>query len=109
MDQIEILAAVGNKVGNDYWECNAPSYYRKPDISTSLDEVFELVKIKYVKAMYAPKDRMNPVKEFLEAKKDGQTTAGSFNKAKMGQRYLNLYASLETDPYAVIASKIPCL
>lgn len=87
MDQIEILAAVGNKIGNDYWECNAPSYYRKPDISTSLDEVFEMVTSKYVKAAYAPKGRINPLKEFLEAKKVGQTTAGSFNKAEMEQRY----------------------
>jgi len=85
MEHIEILAAVGNKLGNDFWEANLPSYFKRPDISTSLEEVFEVVKNKYVKALYAPKDRINPVKEFLEAKKDGQTTAGSFNQAKMGQ------------------------
>ena len=87
MDHIEMVAAVGNKIGNDYWEANLPSYFKKPDISTSLEDVFELVKNKYVKALYAAKDRINPVKEFLEAKKDGQTTAGSFNQAKMGQKY----------------------
>jgi hypothetical protein len=85
MEHIEILAAVGNKIGNEYWEENLPSYYKKPDISTSLEEVFEMVKTKYVKATYAARDRISPVKEFLEAKKDGQTTAGSFNQAKMGQ------------------------
>eukprot|EP00331_Platyophrya_macrostoma_P006842 CAMPEP_0176428020 /NCGR_PEP_ID=MMETSP0127-20121128/12915_1 /TAXON_ID=938130 /ORGANISM="Platyophrya macrostoma, Strain WH" /LENGTH=455 /DNA_ID=CAMNT_0017809651 /DNA_START=23 /DNA_END=1390 /DNA_ORIENTATION=- len=85
MEHIEMMAAVGNKIANEYWEYNVPSYFKKPDLSTSLEDVFEMVKTKYVKASFAPKDRMNPVKEFLEAKKDGQTTAGSFSQAKMEQ------------------------
>jgi hypothetical protein len=59
---------------------------KKPDLSTSLEDVFEVVKDKYVKALYAAKDRINPVKEFLEARKDGQTTAGTFNQEKMRQK-----------------------
>lgn len=85
MDHIEIVAAVGNKLANDFYEYNLPSYFKKPDISTSLDEVFEMVQKKYVKALYTPKDRLSPVKEFLEARADGKTTAGSFNQMKKGQ------------------------
>ena len=87
MEQIEIIAATGNKIANDYWEAKLPAYFRRADPSASLDEVFELVKNKYIKCLYASKGLPNPVKEFLEAKRDRQITAGVFNKAKMDQRY----------------------
>lgn len=88
MDKIEILAAVGNKIANNYWEHSLPSYYRRPDITTSMEDVRRMVNDKYIKRLYANKDARNPVEEFVEARKNSQMTAGAFRQLKLEQMYI---------------------
>lgn len=83
MEHIEILAATGNKIANDFWEYSLPSYYKKPDVTASMEDVRKSVNEKYIKRLYTPRDQKNPVEEFIEAKKNYQMTAGAFRQEKL--------------------------
>jgi len=88
MENIEILAAVGNRIANNYWEYNVPSYFKKPDITTSMEDVRKIVDDKYIKRKYAPKDFQSPIEEFVEARKNNKITAGAFRQQKLtGNQY----------------------
>ena len=83
MENIEILAAVGNRIANAYWESSFPSHTRKPDIGASMDEVRRKVNDKYIRKLYSPAGTPSPIQEFVEARKNGEITAGAFSSAKL--------------------------
>lgn len=65
------MAAVGNKLANDYYEYRMPSSLRKLDESSSPQQCSKFIQEKYVKKNYAPTNFPSPVKEFLENKEKG--------------------------------------
>ena len=87
MENIEILAATGNRIANDYWERSVPASVRKPDLNASMDDVRRKVNDKYIKKLYAPSNQPSPIQEFVEARKNEQVTAGTFSASKLGNTY----------------------
>jgi len=79
-ENIEIMATVGNKLANDYYEHNMPGGYRKPAINSTPEECRRFVDEKYIRKAWAPKGHPEPVKEFLECRKTG--TKPNFGFAK---------------------------
>jgi len=71
LDHIEILANVGNKVGNDYWEYKLPKSFKRLDANATAEECKRFVNDKYIKRNYSPIDHTDPVTEYNDAKKNG--------------------------------------
>jgi hypothetical protein len=65
------MAAVGNKLANDYYEYRMPSSLRKLDETSSNQQCAKFIQEKYVKKIYCPPNYPSPVKEFLENKEKG--------------------------------------
>ena len=71
LDQIEILSNVGNKIANEYYEANIPTYYKKISLHSSMDECTKYMNDKYIRKMFAPHGTKTPVQKYLEAKANG--------------------------------------
>lgn len=69
---ITILENVGNKIANEFWEFNMPKYYQKPNMNSSLEDLIYFTNEKYLKGMFSPKNRANPVEEFLLLQKQAK-------------------------------------
>jgi len=82
-ENIEIMATVGNKLANDYYEHNMSSGYRKPAVNSTPEECRRFVDEKYIRKAWAPKGHPEPVKEFVECRKTG--TKPNFGFAKGSQ------------------------
>mmetsp|Transcript_34201 Transcript_34201/g.30932 ORF Transcript_34201/g.30932 Transcript_34201/m.30932 type:complete len:233 (-) Transcript_34201:660-1358(-) len=72
-ENIEILAAVGNKLANDYYEFKLPKGFSRLDSSASMTQCRKFVDEKYVNKKYVPKGYPEPVKEFVENRAKGVT------------------------------------
>jgi len=70
-ENIEIMSTVGNKIGNDFYEYDMPTGFRKPNTNTSPEECRRFIDQKYIKKTWAPSGYQDPVKEFVEARKKG--------------------------------------
>lgn len=88
------MEKIGNKVANDFWEYKMPVGYRKPTVSSTQFELEKFVQEKYMKRAFAPPDFIDPVTEFLEARKNGvpmkQSKFFSFFLKKIKQIFLNI-------------------
>lgn len=69
--QVEIMQNVGNKLANDFWEYKIPKSFKRLDNSASPEECKRFVNEKYIRKSYAPQGHTDPVKEYLEAVKNG--------------------------------------
>lgn len=67
----EIMEKIGNKIANEYWEFKMPIGYKKPTVSSSQTELEKFVQDKYVKRLFSPPEFVDPVTEYLDAKKNG--------------------------------------
>lgn len=77
-DYLNILASVGNRIANDYYENKMPSGYRRPSASASNDETVRFVTEKYVKKAFAPANLATPVERLLgKNNEDSNTTTGT--------------------------------
>jgi hypothetical protein len=70
LEWINILENVGNKMANEYWEYSMPKYYQKPNMNSSIEDLIYFTNEKYIKKMFSPKNRINPVEGFLNIKND---------------------------------------
>jgi hypothetical protein len=69
-DNIEIMAKVGNRVANDYYEHKMPTGYRKPGSNSSPEECRRFVDEKYIKKAFIPAGYQEPVKELIASRKN---------------------------------------
>jgi hypothetical protein len=67
----DIMEKIGNKTANEFWEYKMPIGYRKPTVNSGSSELERFVQEKYVKRLYSPPDFVDPVTEYLDAKKNG--------------------------------------
>ena len=67
------MAAVGNKLANDYYEFKLPKGFSRLDSSASMTQCRKFVDEKYVNKKYVPKGYPEPVKEFVENRAKGVT------------------------------------
>jgi len=81
-ENIEIMATVGNKVANDYYEHKMPTGYRKPGANSSPEECRRFVDEKYVRRTYVPKGYREPVKEFVDCRTKGTKPDFSYSQQK---------------------------
>jgi len=70
-DMAEIMEKIGNKIANEYWEYKMPIGYKKPDVGSSQTELDRFIQEKYMKRSFAPPKFIDPVSEYLDAKKNG--------------------------------------
>lgn len=70
-DNIEIMATVGNRIANDYYEHRMPTGSRKPGANSSPEECRRFVDEKYVKKQYIPAGFREPVKDFIDCRAKG--------------------------------------
>jgi stromal membrane-associated protein len=68
---IDIIQNVNNKLANDYWEYKIPKSYKRLDNNASPEECKKFVNEKYIRKSYAPQGHIDPVKEYLEAVRNG--------------------------------------
>ena len=71
MDQIDILSNVGNGMANEFYEAEIPRGYKKITCDSTMEECWKFVNDKYVKKLFAPKDKRTPAeiaKSFKERK-----------------------------------------
>jgi len=78
-DNIEIMAAVGNKLANDFYEYKMPSGYRKPTANSSPEECRRFIDEKYIRKAFSPPGFPEPVKEFLAAREKGEKPKFEFS------------------------------
>ncbi len=78
MSNINILAAIGNKIANNYWENNMPKHVKKLDLGSSMDEIQRFVNEKYIKKAYISPTVRHPVQEYLNMLKSQDITPGEF-------------------------------
>jgi stromal membrane-associated protein len=71
---VNIMENVGNVKGNDFYEYSMPRG-KKPDPSWQTNDIRKFIGDKYVKKLYAPHDKSDPVSTFL---KTGDTGESSF-------------------------------
>ena len=67
----ETMEKIGNKIANEYFEYKMPTSYRKPNVNSSMSDLERFVHDKYVKRLFSPPDFVDPVTEYLDAKKNG--------------------------------------
>ena len=65
------MEKIGNKIGNEFWEYKMPVGYKKPTVNSSQQELERFVQEKYVKRSFSPPEFVDPVTEYLDAKKNG--------------------------------------
>jgi stromal membrane-associated protein len=70
-ENIEILAHVGNKIANDFYEAKLPNGYRKPNNHYTMAQVAKFVDEKYIKKLYVVQKSPTPVEEFVANRKEG--------------------------------------
>ena len=78
MEDINVLAAVGNKLANNYWESKMPSQVKILDMSSPMDEVKAFVNEKYVKKSYLTSGNKHPVQEYMSMRASKDITPGDF-------------------------------
>lgn len=66
------MAAVGNKLANDFYEYKMPSGYRKPTANSSPEECRRFIDEKYIRKAFSPPGFKEPVKEFVAARERGE-------------------------------------
>jgi len=81
-ENIEIMATVGNKIANDYYEHKMPTGYRKPGANSSPEECRRFVDEKYVKKAFIPAGHREPVKEFVDCRTKGTKPDFSYSQQK---------------------------
>jgi len=81
-DNIEIMAKVGNKIANDYYEHKMPTGYRKPGANSSPEECRRFVDEKYIKKAFVPAGYQEPVKELIACRKNGTDPDFSYSQQK---------------------------
>lgn len=81
LEQINILAAVGNRIANNYWENKMPKHVKNLDMSSSMEDVQRFVNEKYIKKAYISPSVPHPVQEYLNTKKTQDITPGEFYQA----------------------------
>lgn len=84
-DNIEIMAAVGNKLANDFYEYKMPSGYRKPNANSSPEECRRFIDEKYIRKAFSPPGYKEPVKEFVAARERGEKPNFDFSSNKQTQ------------------------
>jgi stromal membrane-associated protein len=84
-DNIEIMATIGNKLANDYYEYKMPVGYRKPGANSTPEECRRFVDEKYIRKAFSPPGYQEPVKDFLACKAQG--TKPTFEYAKSAQHH----------------------
>lgn len=67
----ETMEKIGNKIANEYFEYKMPTSYRKPNVNSSMSDLERFVHDKYVKRLFSPPEFVDPVTEYLDAKKNG--------------------------------------
>ena len=67
----DTMEKVGNKIANEYFEYKMPTSYRKPNVNSSMQDLERFVHDKYVKRLFSPPEFVDPVTEYLDAKKNG--------------------------------------
>jgi len=81
-ENIEIMATVGNRVANDYYENKMPTGYRKPGANSSPEECRRFVDEKYVRKSFIPAGHREPVKEFVDCRTKGTKPDFSYSQQK---------------------------
>jgi len=84
-ENIEIMAAVGNKLANDFYEYKMPSGYRKPGANSSPEECRRFIDEKYIRKAFSPPGYKEPVKEFIAARERGEKPNFEFSSNKQTQ------------------------
>jgi len=79
-DNIEIMATVGNRIANDYYEHRMPTGYRKPGANSSPEECRRFVDEKYVKKAFIPAGFREPVKDFVDCRTKGTKPDFSYSQ-----------------------------
>jgi len=79
-ENIEIMATVGNRVANDFYEHRIPTGYRKPGANSSPEECRRFVDEKYVKRNFAPAGFREPVKDFVDCRTKGTKPDFSYSQ-----------------------------
>jgi len=84
-DNIEIMATVGNKIANDYYEQKMPTGYRKPNANSSPEECRRFVDEKYIRKTFVPAGFPEPVKDFIACRTKGTKPDFSYSQQKQNK------------------------
>jgi len=79
-DNIEIMATVGNKIANDYYEHKMPTGFRKPGANSSPEECRRFVDEKYIRKAFVPANFAEPVKDFVACRTKGTKPDFSYSQ-----------------------------
>ena len=61
------LCMIDNEIANDYWEYKLPAGFKRPVESSDPSTLWKFINDKYVKKLFAPKDAIDPVKEYYNS------------------------------------------
>jgi stromal membrane-associated protein len=102
---LEIMAKVGNKVANDYYEHKMPTGYRKPGSNSSPEECRKFVDEKYIRKAFVPTGYQEPVKELIASRKNGSDPDFGYSQQKQNKQPEPVQPVVEAEPKSQSAFK----
>jgi hypothetical protein len=97
-DFLNILASVGNRLANEYYEHRMPSGYRRPTTNSSSDDCVRFVTEKYVKKSFALQNTSTPVEKILNKEEPTTTTSEGSQQTSNSRTIIDLSSNCFDKP-----------
>lgn len=97
-DNIEIMAKVGNRVANAFYENKMSAGYRKPGTNSTPEECRRFVDEKYIKKAFVPAGYQEPVKELIASRKNGTDPDFGYSQQKQNKQPEPVQPVVEAQP-----------